>query len=192
MKAVSQAALIILIFIGLTGCDEKKSAAVQSEVQETEKQFGVKLSEGKLLTTGTDFRNNAIYKKTNTAAWQSAAHGKWFVDVFVSRGILAEYDALKPIPEGGAVIKQGYKIASDAASGVATGPLFVMKKMPKGYDPAFGDWSFALGFPSASQPAKYFLFGEGKDDKVTYCKNCHSDGGGTVGTFGAPKELRAK
>lgn len=160
------------------------------ERKKAEAKFGVKLK-SELLKSGATYRDAKTFKKTNTAAWQSETHGKWFVDIFVARNVMEAYDALKPIPEGGTVVKQGYAAEADAKAGKPTGPVFVMKRMPKGYDAKYGDWYFALAFPN-ERGDKFFLFGDGKDSSIAYCKSCHSDASGTVGTFGAPKSPRVK
>ena len=136
------------------------------------KTTGVKLS------FGTDYLSSKFEKTTGYVP--SASHGDRLVVTYVTptaavkiyrlnadarrAGKIAD---MKLFPAGTIIAKESFIKKADGKPG-EKGPLFVMKKEAKGYDPSGNDWKY--GF---AQPSDMMAFGEGFEGPVAYCKACH-------------------
>ncbi len=117
------------------------------------------------------------YTNVSPGPWVSNTHGKRFVEIYVNAVGLQAYKEDAPMPVGSIVVKPSWE-NQDGAKG-ASGPLFVMEKMPEGYAPDSGDWFYAFQWPDA--PAKW-KDGDGRDPdwrspsaKIEYCSGCHDN-----------------
>ncbi len=85
---------------------------------------------------------------------------------------------------GSVIAKDSF--TATAAGDVFTGPLFIMEKMPAGFNADSVDWCYAMIMPDGS------LFGttngEGSVD-VTFCNECHTEQGKRDRIFFVPGEL---
>ena len=66
------------------------------------------------------------------------------------------------------IAKDSFAVTEDG--GVHPGPMFVMEKMPAGFNDASGDWRYTMIMPDGS------IFGvtDGTGSKrVEYCISCH-------------------
>ncbi len=148
-----------------------------------------KLREGYRLSGD---RTAAVYqswRRYNNAPYRSATHGKRFVNNFAN-AIGKAYGAFEKagaMPVGTIVAKDSFAVTADG--GVYSGPLFLMEKMPAGFDTASRDWRYSMIMPDGS------IFGvtKGQDAKnVAFCVTCHQTAGDANDhLFFMPKEFRS-
>jgi hypothetical protein len=73
----------------------------------------------------------------------------------------------EPFPVGTVLAMESFERTADNKVG-AQGPVFFLRKESAGYDPAGGDWRYAMTEPDLK------LLAEGKDKNVTQCRVCHA------------------
>lgn len=175
---------------GATAADEHmllgQPCAMKSlEMPETdESKFGP-------LEVGADWQK---YKKMNKAPVPSKTHGGRFVDTYVNdvgAGVYASDDA--EVPVGTVIVKTSVE-SKDGKPTDVPGPVFVMKKMEKGYAPDHDDWYFAIHWEKPTEAQLKLLKGpiywRGHSPKVGYCYSCHDNYVRSLG--GVPAEYRAE
>jgi hypothetical protein len=106
----------------------------------------------------------------NRAPYLSATHGQRYVNNYASplaRGY-GRYEQSGPMPAGAVLAKDSFTVTR--AGDVFAGALFLMEKMPAGFNPASHDWRYTMIMPDRS------LFGttngEGSE-RVSFCITCH-------------------
>lgn len=132
---------------------------------------------------GLDYRE---WQRFNTHPYVSDQHGARLVNVYgndlADRLLTATRE--EPIAVGAKVIKDSISVAE--SGGVARGPLFMMEKMPPGFDPENGDWRYTMIMPNGK------LFGTtgGQGNaSVTFCAECHMQAEARDFLFELPEEF---
>ncbi len=115
------------------------------------------IEEGKFI-----FNEYKSYEKINNDLKLSSAHGGKYVYTFINNiGIDSFKNKTYPYKEGTISVKESYT----DSQGKNPDNLYVMKKMPKGYDSENNDWYYAI------------LDKNGKTTqeagKISSCINCH-------------------
>ena len=110
------------------------------------------------------------WKQYNAAPYRSATHGRRYVNNYANRAAAAygRYEDAGTLPVGAVIAKDSFAVTEDGA--VHPGPMFVMEKMPAGFNDASGDWRYTMIMPDGS------IFGvtDGTGSKrVEYCISCH-------------------
>lgn len=132
------------------------------------------LAKGYRLSNDPVARAYQNWSRFNTAPYRSATHGERFVNNYVN-GMGRAYGAFEEagdLPVGSIVAKDSFAVT--AAGDVFSGPLFVMEKMPQGFNAKSRDWKYSMIMPDGS------LFGEtgGADSRnVEFCISCHEKAG---------------
>jgi hypothetical protein len=91
------------------------------------------------------------------------ATGRWDIDV------LASALAKEPLATGHGEVPAGAKVIAvhyERAGGGGRGPLMMMEKREKGYDPDHGDWRYVVVASSGEVV---------KDGPIEACAGCHDD-----------------
>ncbi len=106
-----------------------------------------------------------------SAPYLASTHGERYV-VNLANAIAAkvygQYDTLKRMPAGGIIVKPSFTIGTDGTP--RPGPLFIMEKMKKGWNPATMDWRYAMILPGG----KTYGVTKGMNGKaVAFCHACH-------------------
>ncbi|MEO6420440.1 MAG: hypothetical protein ABIP39_13570 [Polyangiaceae bacterium] len=112
------------------------------------------------LEIPVDFR--AKFTKMNRARFVSKGHaaGRYEVDIYADDAAKAGYAAATgELPVGARFIKEHFE-------GAKPGPIMMMEKRPKGFDPEHGDWRYVI-VGSTGQLVK--------DGKAESCAGCHDD-----------------
>jgi hypothetical protein len=113
-------------------------------------------------------------KWTNFAqhGYRSDTHGGRFVQNYankIAKATYGKYDNVTKMPIGSTLAKPSYTVGKN---GHATmGPLFIMEKMTKGWNPATADWRYAMIMPGGK------TFGVTKavnSGGMTFCHDCHA------------------
>jgi len=110
------------------------------------------------------------WKLYNTAPFRSATHGRRFVNHYANpiASAYGKYEVAGKLPVGSIIAKDSYAVTDDNKT--LPGPLFLMEKMPEGFNYVSGDWRYTMIMPDGS------LFGTTNavgSDKVKFCIACH-------------------
>lgn len=110
----------------------------------------------------------------NSAPYQSATHGSRYVNNYAN-SIARDYgrpEAGDRLPEGAILAKDSFSVTK--TGDVYPGPLFLMEKMEKGFNPSSRDWRYSMIMPDGS----YFgVTGGDNADRVAFCITCHETAG---------------
>ncbi len=110
------------------------------------------------------------WRRYNSAPYLSSTHGNLYLNNYVNETAQAYggFETAGTLPVGSVIAKDSFFVARDGE--VRPGPLFVMEKMPKGFNYVSGDWRYIQIRPDGQ------VFGEtrGRDSsRVDYCIACH-------------------
>ncbi len=116
----------------------------------------------------------AEWRRYNKAPYRSAQHGDRFVSNYANDlgAAYGRYEAAGALPVGSMIAKDSFTVTESGE--VFSGALFLMEKMPPGFDPEGRDWRYTMIMPDGS------LFGETKgegDERVRFCVTCHRAAG---------------
>jgi hypothetical protein len=127
------------------------------------------------------------WPKYNTVTYQSATHGERYVNNYANDAArdYGRYDPDRQLPAGAILAKDS--IVPDANGTAEPGPLFLMEKMPAGFNQASADWKYTLIMPDGSVIGE--TNGQGSAN-VTFCYECHASAGHSQAFF-LPEEFRA-
>ncbi len=149
--------------------------------QEMAKCYGI----SKLPATG-DYLN---WKRYNNAPYPSVSHGNRFVSNYANSeaGAYGRYEQTGRLPVGSILAKDSITVGKD---GVAIpGALFLMEKMPAGFNYVSGDWRYTMVMPDGS------IFGITNgvgSERVKFCISCHLAVEKQDHLFFIPDEYRVK
>ncbi len=121
----------------------------------------------------SDEANIAGYQswpRYNRAPYVSAAHGNRYANSYGNAAAkdYGLFEKAGPMPVGSVLAKDTFTVSEDGT--VRPGLLFVMEKMPKGFNYVSGDWRYTAILPDGS------LLGETKGvsaGRVEFCIACH-------------------
>ena len=127
------------------------------------------------------------WTKYNTLPYPSVTHGNHYLNNYANTKALAygEYEQAGRLPVGAVIVKDSF--AKTETGGILLGPLFVMEKMPAGFNYASGDWKYTLVGPDG------LLLGETNgvgSKRVEYCISCHLAAEDTDHLFFVPQDVR--
>ncbi|MEM8948567.1 MAG: cytochrome P460 family protein [Pseudomonadota bacterium] len=126
------------------------------------------------LSRNPDAANYQRWQRFNKAPYSAATHGGRYVSNYGNAlaGSYAEGEAGTPMPEGAVLAKDAFAVTTEGD--VFLGPLFLMEKMPPGFDPKARDWRYSMIMPDGS----YFgMSGGDNAERVQFCITCHAEAG---------------
>ena len=135
-------------------------------------------------------RGYRLWQRYNQAPYRSATHGERFVNNYANPmgRAYGQYEEAGALPAGAVLAKDSFAVT--ARGDVFAGPLFLMEKMPAGFDANAKDWRYTMIMPDGS------LFGTSKgqgSEKVEFCVTCHRAAGDEADhLFFIPEEYRVK
>jgi len=142
------------------------------------------------------------WQRFNRVPFLSGTHGGRYSNIYGNAKASAYglFEKGKPLPKGAVLVRDSFMAAKacltgDVALGDKTppgvfacfGPLFIMEKMEKGFNPESGDWRFTMIFPGGT------VFGTTKGqgaENVDFCMNCHEAAEPDDFIFYTPEEYR--
>jgi hypothetical protein len=127
------------------------------------------------------------WKRYSKVAYQSSTHGNRFAQNYANAAGKAygKYEKSGKMASGAYLAKDSFTVTKKGQIGV--GPLFLMRKMPKGWNKATLDWKYAMVMPNGS----YFGETKGKNSaKIKFCGDCHNAAAEQDGMFFLPEEYR--
>lgn len=131
------------------------------------------------------------WENVATAPYQSATHGSRYVNNYVNdTGAEAykKYEDIGKAPVGTVVAKDSFVAHGDGK--LSVGPLFMMEKMPDGFNEASGNWKYTMVMPDGNVAG--VTDGPGSD-AVEFCIGCHAAVGGPQDhLFFLPEEFRKR
>ncbi|MCH7888169.1 MAG: cytochrome P460 family protein [Proteobacteria bacterium] len=145
------------------------------------------LASGTGLKIAQDYQDWTRY---STRSYVSATHGGRFVQNYANSTAKAygKYEDVGRLPAGSVVAKDSFAVR---AGRVSAGPLFVMEKMPAGFNADSINWRYTLVMPDG----KVIGTTNGKGSKnVEFCYGCHAAIAGeqSDSLFFLPEEYRVK
>ena len=111
------------------------------------------------------------WRRMNTAPYLSATHGNHYLNNYVNEAGAAAYSRFEKagkLPVGSVIAKDSFSMTRGRE--ILLGGLFVMEKMPGGFNDVTDDWKYTL------IQADGTLFGETNgtgSKRVEYCIACH-------------------
>jgi len=125
------------------------------------------------------------------APYESATHGGRYVNNYtnaVGEPRYTLFEEVGTMPSGSVLAKDSFVVNPNGIT--AIGPLFIMEKMPGGFDAGTDDWRYTMVMPNGS------VFGTTGGDgsaSVQFCAECHAAvAEGADSLFFLPGEFRAK
>ena len=115
-------------------------------------------------------RDYQRWRRFNDAPYLSATHGNHYLNNYANETARAygDYEGAGRLPVGSVIAKDSFAVTE--SGGILLGPLFIMEKMPQGFNYVSGDWKYIL------VKADGTLFGETNGpgaERVEYCITCH-------------------
>jgi len=128
------------------------------------------------------------WQRYNTAPYISATHGQRYVNNYANAQArdYGRFEEAECLPAGSVLAKDSFTVTR--SGDVYGGALFVMEKMPAGFNPASHDWRYTMIMPDGS------LFGTTKgegDARVRFCVSCHESASHHQ-LFFVPEEYRVR
>lgn len=121
--------------------------------------------------SGLDFASEYQgWTRFNRSPYLSMTHGNHYLNNYANDigAAYGRFEAAGKLPVGTIIAKDSF--AATSTGGILLGALFVMEKMPKGFNYVSGDWKYTLVLPDGS------VFGQTNgpgSSKVKYCIDCH-------------------
>ncbi len=141
-----------------------------AEAEETYQQLVDELIAGYAPTDHPAARDYRNWRRYNSAPYLSATHGNLYINNYVNEAGRAygSFENAGILPVGAIIAKDSFVVERNGE--VRPGPLFIMEKMPKGFNYVSGDWRYTQIMPDG------VFFGEtlGEDaERVAFCIGCH-------------------
>lgn len=110
------------------------------------------------------------WTRFNTAPYRSATHGRRYVNNYAN-DLARDYGAAEEagdLPVGAVVAKDSFQVPAEGE--IQPGPLFVMEKMPEGFNYVSGDWRYSMITADGDLAGR--TRGPGAE-RVEFCISCH-------------------
>ena len=129
------------------------------------------------------------WRRYNTAPYLSVSHGNHYLNNYANP-LAQAYGAFEEagtMPVGSIIAKDSFSITE--TRGIVLGPLFIMEKMPAGFNYVTRDWRFTQILPDGTLLGE--TNGEG-GERVEYCIGCHLAAEKQDHLYFIPKEYRSE
>lgn len=111
------------------------------------------------------------WRRFNVAPYLSAAHGNHYLSNYVNAigaDTYGKFERGGAHPVGTVIAKDSFSLTRSGE--ILLGALYLMEKMPSGFNHASGDWKYALIRPDGTFVGE--TNGSGRE-RVEYCIGCH-------------------
>ncbi|HEY5700530.1 MAG TPA: cytochrome P460 family protein [Gammaproteobacteria bacterium] len=146
-------------------------ARISAEKAESIYQIAVRaLEAGYARANKSAVRSYLRWRRYNRAPYLSSTHGNHYINNYANE-TAADYGLFEKagrLPVGSVIAKDSFSVTE--TGGVLLGSLFVMEKMPRGFNYVSGDWKYTLIQPDGR------ILGETNgpgSERVEYCIACH-------------------
>lgn len=137
------------------------------------------LTKGYATSGFTDAGRYQSFTRYNDAPYVSSTHGNHYLNNYAN-DIAKSYGKFEkgiPLPVGSIIYKDSFAVTQSQQSfsksssrQIILGPLFIMRKMEKGFNNVTGDWQYIQIQPDGEMLG--MTGGEGAE-RVEYCIGCH-------------------
>ena len=129
------------------------------------------------------------WRKFNSAPYSSMTHGRRFVNNYANEAAEAygEAEGAGQLPVGAIVAKDSFVVTK--AGEIRPGPLFLMEKMPAGFNYVTGDWRYSMVTAGGELAGR--TGGPGAE-RVEFCISCHLAQEAQDHLFFVPLDLRPR
>ncbi len=120
----------------------------------------------------TDVEDYQSWTNLATVPYQSATHGERYVNNYVNATgapRYTQYEEVDTMPSGSVIAKDSFVVKQNGATSI--GPLFIMEKMPGGFDAGTHDWRYTMTMPNGSV---FGTTGGTGSANVQFCAECHA------------------
>lgn len=130
------------------------------------------------------------WRRYNTAPYRATDHGERYLNNYANPQARAYglYERVGELPAGSVIAKDSFAVTQSGR--VFAGPLFLMEKMPAGFDPPGGDWRYTMIMPDGG------IWGVTKGENsanMDFCAECHAKAGPAQDfLFFLPERLRVQ
>ena len=120
------------------------------------------------LTTASHYKDWKVY---STQPYVSDTHGGRFVQNYgnVQAKNYGKYEDVGRMAVGAVLAKDSFAVHANGK--ISAGPLFLMEKMPAGFNAKSGNWRYTMVMPNG---AVFGTTGGKGDAKVGFCIECHA------------------
>lgn len=128
------------------------------------------LSTGYARSDNPSAREYLQWRRHNTAPYLSSRHGNHYLNNYANPAArdYGQFEKAGELPVGSIIAKDSFSVTD--TGGILLGPLFLMEKMPAGFNYVSGDWKYTLIQPDGR------VLGETNGPgsaRVDYCIACH-------------------
>lgn len=128
------------------------------------------MAKGYRLSRQPGTANYQTWKRQNRIPYPSVSHGNRFLNNYTNNTARAygRFNQAGILPVGSIIAKDSITLSNDAVP--MPGALFLMEKMPRGFNYVSGDWRYTMVMPDGS------LFGTTNGEgtqRVKFCISCH-------------------
>jgi len=111
------------------------------------------------------------WQKYTDAPYLSEQHGRRYLAIYANPAAAAygRFEDLDDMPAGAVIAKDSFEVTE--RGNVFTGPLFVMEKMPDGFDASTGDWRYTM---IRANGEIFGRTGGPNGHRVEFCAACHN------------------
>lgn len=128
------------------------------------------LARGYSLSGNASAGQYQSWRRYNTSPYESVTHGNHYLNNYVNDigAAYGRFESAGTLPVGTIIAKDSFSVTE--TDEILLGPLFLMQKMPEGFDYVTGDWRYTLIGPDGAIRGE--THGEGAK-RVEYCIACH-------------------
>lgn len=160
--------------------DANKAETIYQAIRE-------KLSSSYGLNRSKKLRKYLDWSRYSRAPYRSATHGARYVNNYANPKAKAygQFEQAGVLAVGSTLVKDSF--SATARGDILPGPLFVMEKMPQGFNSPSVNWKYTMIMPDGS------LFGTTKGEgakNVAFCVGCHATQAERDHLFFIPKKYR--
>ena len=132
-------------------------------------------------------RDYTKWRRANTAPYPSFSHGRRFLNNYLNSKAKAylNYKNAGKLPTGAVIAKDSFAVAKNGK--IIAGPLFLMEKMPPGFNYVSGNWRFTTIAPDGTMVGQT---NGTNSDGMKFCITCHLAAEKHDHLFFFPKEYR--
>lgn len=115
-------------------------------------------------------KNYQRWRRYNRTPYLSSSHGNHYLNNYANAAAApyGSFEKAGELPAGSVIAKDSFTVTE--TGGILMGPLFIMEKMPKGFNYVSGDWRYTLVLPDGTVLGR--TGGEGAG-RVQHCISCH-------------------
>lgn len=129
------------------------------------------------------------WRRYNTTPYFSLSHGNHYLNNYANAKASAYgmFERAGKLPVGAVIAKDSFSVATSRE--IVLGPLFIMEKMPAGFNDVTGDWKYIQIQPDGTVLGETNGYGA---KRVEYCIACHLAAVKHDHLYFVPKEYRIR